>query len=480
MSLRRLIAVLLPILLVMLTTVHAAEAPYRSYTYDRFHNAIPSPNGYLPKRQLFGTDFGIGSFSNPNDLFVDKERNDLYIVDSGNNRIVVIDSLYWLVRVITEFRMDNNEPVFMESPKGIFVTRDGTMYIADQGNARIIVSDRDLNVLNIFGKPESDLLAKDFEYKPSKVVVDEYGRIFIQATGVFQGLICLSSDGGFLNYFGSNKVEMTAQKLVQQLWKKILTRDQARAMQNFVPIEYSNIYIDKEGFIFATAAASSTFENQVMCLNPVGSDILKWHRLDWFAGSNFEDIHVDDLGFITVVDSTRGRVYQVEPDDGVMMFSFGGIGNMMGTFTGPVSIESFNGSLLVLDNEKNAITEFQLTTFGKAVRRAQALYMEGRYEENIEPWLEVVKRDSNYLFAYIGLGKAYYQMEDYGMAMKYFKQGYSKADYSDALKEYSLIVMRSNFAYIVLGLLLIFAAIVFYKVSRRKKHISDVYGGAVR
>jgi len=466
-------------LLIMITTVHAAEAPYRSYTYDRFHNAIPSPNGYLPKRQLFGTDFGVGSFSNPNDLFVDKELNELYIVDSGNNRIVVIDSHYRPVRVITEFRMDN-EQVFMESPMGIFVARDGTMYIADQGNARIIISDRDLNVLNIFGKPESDLLAEDFDYRPSKVAVDEYGRIFIQATGVFQGLICLNSDGAFLNYFGSNKVEMTAQKLVQQLWKKILTRDQARAMQNFVPIEYSNIYINDEGFIFATAAASSTFENQVMCLNPVGSDILRWRKLDWFAGSNFEDIHVDDLGFISVIDSTRGRVYQVEPDDGIMMFSFGGTGSMMGTFTGPVSIEGFNGGLLILDNEKNAITEFELTTFGKAVRHAQALYMEGRYEENIEPWLEVVKRDSNYLFAYIGLGKAYYQLEDYKMAMKYFKQGYSKTDYSDALKEYSLIVMRSNFAFIILGLVLIIAAIVYYKVSREKRHISGVYGGAVR
>ena len=454
--------------------VHAGEAPYRAYTYDKFHNAIPSPHGYLPEKQLFGTDIGAGDFSNPNDLYVDKARNQLYIVDSGNNRIVVVNDEYELVRIIDEFYM-GDEIVTLQNPMGIFVDKDGLMYITDQDNARVIVSDQDLNVVKIYGKPESDIMGKVSEYKPSKIVVDRYGRIYIQAVGVYEGLICLDSDGTFLGYYGSNRVEMTFQRLIQQFWKRILTREQAKAMQNFVPIEYSNVYIDDEGFIFATAAASATFEYQVMCLNVLGDDILRWRRLDWFEGSFFVDIHVDDYGFVTVLDASKGKVYQVEPDEGRMMFAFGGKGDMIGTFVNPVSIESFNDCILVLDSEKNAITIFRLTSFGKAVRNAQVLYMDGKYEESVQPWMEVVKRDSNYLFAYVGLGKAYYQMEDYKKAMEYFKLGYSKQHYSDALKEHLIITMRSNFGYIALGFILVIALLIGLQIYR-KRRAANGYG----
>lgn len=477
-------ATVLPLVLLMLLlpckAALADEAPYRSYTYDRFHNAVPSPNGYLPGDQLFGSDLGVGDLNNPNDLFVDKERNELYIVDTGNKRIVVVDEHYRLIRVITEFDNDG-EAVTLNIPMGIFVDKDGTMYITDQaeqGDGRVIVSDKDLKVKHIFGKPQSDLITENFHYKPSKIVVDRYGKIYIQATDVTQGLFCLTPDGTFLNYFGSNKVEMDARKLILQLWRKLLPREASQSIINFIPIEYSNIYIDDTGFIYATAAASTTYEYQVMSLNPLGSDVLRWRRLDWFEGSNFKDIYVDEYGFITAIDQTRGKVFQVEPDEGTMMFTFGGIGNMAGLFTRPVAIEGFNGKILVLDSEKRAITEFELTTFGKAVREAQVLYMEGKYIESIEPWLEVVKRNSNYLFAYVGLGKAYYQLEDYQTAMKYFKLGYNKEHYSEALREYSLIAMRSNFGYIVLGIGILIALIVVTRMLKRKR-VSIKLGGAV-
>ncbi len=81
------------------------------------------------------------------------------------------------------------------------------------------------------------------------MVVDDFRKIYVQAVGSYQGLICLNADGTFLNYYGSNKVEMTAKMIVQKIWKMFLTDEQASAMQNFVPIEYANAYLD-EGILF--------------------------------------------------------------------------------------------------------------------------------------------------------------------------------------------------------------------------------------
>lgn len=476
MTLLKRVILILIVMTLLSGTVIATEAPYRSYTYDRFGNSVPSPSGYLPQRQLFGTDFGVGNLTNPNDLFYEKTRNELYIVDTGNQRIIVTDKDYNLIRVITEFS-GNQGAVSMNNPMGVFVKENGDIYVADQGNARIIVSDSSLNIIDIFGKPVSELITGDFEYRPSKVVVDRYNRIYVQATGVFEGIISLNEEGSFLNYYGSNRVEMTAARLVQQFWRRFMTREQAGATENFIPIEYSNVFLDDEGFIFATATTSTTYDNQIVRLNPMGNDILRWRRLKWFENSNFADVFTDEHGFVTAVDSVRGRIYQAEPDRGTMMFAFGGIGNMLGTFTRPVSIVGIDDRLLVLDRDKNAITVFTLTTFGRAVRQAQVLYLEGLYEESIEPWYEVIRRNSNYLFAYGGLGKAYYQMEEYETAMHYFKLGYNKPDYSDALREHSILLMRENFGFIFIGLVVAGGLIIFFRIRSKKRKKEKVFGG---
>jgi len=444
-----------------------SEVPYQTYTYDKWGNATPSPNGYIPEKAIRGTGMGTSDFSDPQDLFYCEGRHEIYIVDTGNQRILVTDEEFNLIRIFDELSWQG-KAYQMQKPSGIYVTDEGTMYIADQGNAELIICNQDGVILKRYDKPESNLIDQTQEYKPNKVVVDENGKIFIQGVGVYQGLIYLKPDGSFVKYFGPNKVEMTFKRIIMKMWKTILSDKASKNMQSFNPIEYGNIFMAKNGFIYATAAASENNSKLIVQLNPIGVDVDRLKKPVWYENATFADITVDDEGIITVVDGKTGRIYQCDKN-GQLMFAFGGIGEQLGLFKIPTSIIEVGDKLYVLDSEKRNITCFKLTSFGEKVRTAISLYNMGLYEESIKPWEEVTRQNANYLLAYTGMGKAYYQLGKYELAMKNYRLANDRSNYSTAYKEYSLQVMRSNFGLVIAGIAL---ACLVYRILKFvvKKH----------
>ena len=90
--------------IVNLMAVNAS--PYISYNYDRWGDAVPSQAGYIETCTVSGDDIGADSFDEPSDIFFD--GNNFYIADTGNNRIVSIDSSLENVSVIYEkFKMQD-------------------------------------------------------------------------------------------------------------------------------------------------------------------------------------------------------------------------------------------------------------------------------------------------------------------------------------------------------------------------------------
>ena len=68
---------------------------------------------------------------------------EVYIADTGNNRIVVVDnSLTKFLRVIDSFERDGQTDTF-KSPYGVCVSENGQLYIADTENRRIVVLEAD-------------------------------------------------------------------------------------------------------------------------------------------------------------------------------------------------------------------------------------------------------------------------------------------------------------------------------------------------
>ncbi|MCI8462821.1 MAG: hypothetical protein HFG25_07780 [Lachnospiraceae bacterium] len=445
-------------------TAQASEALYETFTLDVWGNAVPSPDGYVPVRSVSGSQIGCGDFNNGADLFYNAARREIYVVDAGNARILVLNEELEFVREYDRLTRPDGSEYTLSNPQGIFVEDDGTMYIAESGNQEVVICNARGEIEQIFGTPETPLLSDDFDYRPSKIVVDDRGRIYVLAKGVYQGMIYLEPDGSFIKFFGARSVTMSWTDYLEKAWQKLLSDEAAATMQAFVPLEYSNIFMDPQGYIYGTVIGEKGTD-LVSRINPVGINALSYKVNGKLS---YVDVAADEYGILTLLDAQYGSVDQLN-ENGKPLFMMGGQGDRAGLFRRPVSLIQVQGSLYILDGDKNTITELGITEFGRLVHNAVRLYNEGLYEESIEPWKEVIRRNANYLAAYTGLGKAYYQMEDYDTAMYYYRLAGDKEGYSLAYKEASLNRIRNSFGAIVLCIVLLTAAVALWRKYRIRK-----------
>ena len=460
----------------------SGEVPYKGYNYNVWRESSLSPNGYQVEKVVSGTDLGVGSFVNPQDIFV-SDSELVYILDSGNSRILVADGeLTKIIHSIEEF-VFQDEMLNLKGAQGLFVAHDGLIYVADSANSRVLVMDHDGVVQRVFTRPESDLYPAQTKFEPVDVVVDRAGTVFILGHGVYLGAIVYDQNGVFHGFYGSNRVEPTASLLIDYFWKRILTREQRDRMARFVPVEYNAFAIDQEDFIYTVTSYSETEQDQIRKLNPRGINVLRYYRDgsrsfgDLEVGvlkgrstpTKFIDIDVDKYGFINALDREQGRVFQYDNESNLVTV-FGNLAPQQGTFRNPVSLTSLDNKVMVLDAAKRNITVFRPTEYGKVVREAITLFNGGYYEEAIEPWMEVLGKNINNELAYIGIGKALYQMGDYENAMRYARLGYDKKGYSDAFKSFRREFIREHFTLIVVALVLIVAAVrwIVRRFSKKK------------
>ena len=219
-----------------------------SYNYSYWRNSVAAPEAYEATQIIDGKSLGVGSLKEPSDIYV-LNNESVYILDSGNNRIIVTDTDFNLIRIIDSF--DNNGQIdYFSNPQGIFVTERRHIYVADTGNKRVVQLDDKLKVVTIIDSPESELLPQNFEFKPAKIVVDKAGRIYVMAIGVFDGFMEFSPDGVFTTFIGANRVKVDP---IEYLWKLLSTREQRSQMVQFVPTEFTNLDIDEDGFIYAVS-----------------------------------------------------------------------------------------------------------------------------------------------------------------------------------------------------------------------------------
>ena len=130
-----------------------AVEPSRSYTYNEEKEAVPSPNGFQVQQVIYGKDLPCLSFSNAQDLFVDSDGN-LYLLDSGNARVLLLDQSFAFVKELSAFRWQGEELTLSPGAEGIFYQEaTGLLYIADTASDRIVVSDLEGTVRDVYEKP---------------------------------------------------------------------------------------------------------------------------------------------------------------------------------------------------------------------------------------------------------------------------------------------------------------------------------------
>jgi len=474
---------LVVILLCSSLTTYAAEN--KNYIYNEYAEAVSAPTGYLCEQVVFGDEIGVGKLKAPSDLYVDSQNN-IYVADSGNNRVLVFDKDFTPLREISTVIL-NGEQQTLASPGGVFAAK-GLVYICDTANARAIAVDENNEVVRMFLKPETSLLADDFEFKPSKISVNSAGTVFMAVSGIYQGLLQYSDSDEFIGFFGANKVEVTAQVIIQNMWKNIFSDEQRESLARTIPTEYTNLYIDDEDMILTATATVNT--EQIKMLNSAGQNILVYPGSNsgllqkGYNRSNFgdqqynnikgtpqtsviNDINVDEDEVLAVLDNKRGRIFVYDSEQNPLCI-FGGKGNQKGYFKNAVAIDKCESFYLVADSEMNSITVFKETEYMSLIRKALNEYSLGNYNGSAEYWKKVIDINSSLPVAYKGVGRALLINGDYEEAMEYLQIGDDRFYYSMAVEQYRREFLRDNFIWfvptVVIGL---FVFVKLMKILKR-------------
>lgn len=484
---RRLLALLaVAVLLIPMGSAFAVEDGFSqtyTYNYDYWTDIRKSPDVYRVDDVISGVSLGLDKpFNKPQSLFV--QGSDLYICDTGNNRIVQVrreNGEFKLVRVIDTIKGSDVNKI--ATPNDVFVDTDGNIYVADTGNNRVVMVDKELNFIKQFTKPEDATFDQDASFLPNKLVVDVSGRVFCLATNVNKGLIKFEADTSFTGYIGANKVKYS---FTDYVWKRFFsTKAQREQQEAFVPTEYANLYMDEEGFIYATNTVFSEYDlksdaaQPIRRLNGIGNDILiKNDRyppvgdLQWEEGnstygpSKLVDITVLPDDIYVAVDRTRGRVFGYD-SQGVMMWVFGTTGNFDGAFTNAVSIEHMGRDLFVLDQMQSNVTVFTPTEYGQLIYDANSDYVKGDYDGSAEKWNEVLKLNANNNMAFIGVGRALLRQEHYKEAMDYFEMAHYRKSYGKAFRLYRKELVEENIGWFMIVVVAV-VAFALIKGARNK------------
>lgn len=480
-----------------------ADEAYYGYNYNWWGDPVPSQNGYVVSNVFTGADLGIGSFNEIKDMYVDDTTGKFYLVDSKNNRLVITDENMTSATVLDTFKYGSEFPESqsviknekLNTPMGVFVAHrddETIIYIADSMNERVLACHEDGTIIFEYTKPSGDLYEEGVSYRPDKLVVDNAFNVYVIVPAITNGMVQFSSDGTFNGYYGANRVETTAEVLQNAFFKLFMSRDQMQARRRAVAIELANCDIDEKGFIYTVTSAKSSDKDIVKKLNPSGENIYLNMGFDnmnfgdisvYYNGKTYasaiDDIEVDENENVFLLDFTERRIFQYS-NELDLEFIFGGYGDQKGLFTSPTAVETYKGKVYVTDDRKNNITQFTLTEFGAMVHNAVELFNRGLYAEAKEPFEEIILRDANYWFAYIGLGNAYYTMGDNETALKYFYMN-SRGGYNRAFKEYRMEMIREYFNVFMIGLIVLIVLLVVLskvrKILKKKKNEKSAKGG---
>ena len=508
-----LLAVTVVIVSMSILSVSAVSAvPYNGYVYDTRGWDIDAPIGYVPDKTYFAKDLGMtDEFCNLYDMFIFNDY--IYLADSHaettdpddqvHDRVVVLDNEYNFVKQYTHFvDKKTGEKQEIKNPRGVFVTEDEIFVCCDFQKSEVDENGKDIIYYDGFiliGDHQGNLtrtitnpavyspVVESNNFRPFSVIEDNSGYLYVRSQDELNGLMVFSEEGKFLQYYGANKVELTLELVIQQLWKNIFSREAADSMAKIVPTEMSSIFVDEEGFVYTTTGSSTVKESlRLRKLNAAGDNILQydanatlkrffgdrfitWHSDAW--NTSFVDCYVDEDGIIAALDQKYGRIFLYDQQSTLLsVFGYLETNPLVknGSVTIPVSIFKMGNEYLVLDRGQKAIVTYRPTDFIEKLLEANKYYMKGWYIDGEPYWQEVLKYDANNVRAYAAIGKSLLEQEKYEEALDSLKKGYDRTAYSLAYSEYRREFIRANYWWLVPGAVIaVFLLIKLFKLIRK-------------
>ncbi len=429
----------------------------------------------------------------------------IYIADTQNARILKLNKNYEVI------------DVYLTPDDSTFYQMYGSAYETEYGTA--------YETINVSNNDYYTRLYSGIVFQPQKVAVNKSGVCFCISKNVYQGLMEFDSKSNFNRFVGKNTV--TADPL-KQLWSNIWTDEQIESQKLDLPSMFNNISVSNDGYLYATSNPDSEATqntNLVKIINSKGNDIMvrngyvtpdgdavyltvSEERNAILGPSVLTAVAVSNTNNFTVCDEKRGRLFTYD-SEGNLLYITGeqpGGTSSLGSGTGtssslisPCAIDylyrtnylgEVEETVIVLDKSSKSILLFETTEFGRAVNTATSLYqqgmisdtykvdLEGNYvlDENGKPiveqagaetyWRQVIKMNTNYELAYLGIGKALNLRGEYKEAMEYFKLAHSPMYYSKAYTNYRDNVLSENFNLIMTVVLVACGAYIVHKVTK--------------
>ena len=435
-----------------------------AYRYDSRDRVVRTPPLYHVDRVVHFSDLGV-AVDDPRDFALTGDG--AVVLDSGNSRLVWLDADYRLIRVQEEFA-DGARTATLNHPQGVFVTADRTIYLADTDNRRIVVLDSAGGLVRIMAEPANasfQIMSSDYEYRPVKVGVNALGTVYVIVRNLFEGFMQLNEEGGFEGFIGAPRVVVSP---VDLLWARIFTAEQRSRMTLFLPIDYRTIDFTSDGYLLTTVAAGETYSGEPIRKlsnsgfevpiasgerTPPRGDLL--YSLDE-GPSVLVDVTGQPWGVFSALDQRRGRIFTYD-GAGSLLSVMGGLGNRVGQFRTPVSIDARGNELVVLDNAKKSLVVMKPTAYGRYVFSALALAANGFHDEAVRLWEEVLAHNSEFEVAYAAIGRSRLAAGDYPAALRSFRRANDREGYSKAFAELRSDVVRRIFLPVVLSVVILAA-----------------------
>ena len=419
-----------------------SSSPYNTYSVGLDGELTTSPLAYE------GVDVISLDFITPQDLYID--NNVAYIADSGKKVVFRYDIATKEVTLIGED--------ILTGPTGVTTDKDGNIFVADPDSKKVFKFNSTFEVVKVYERPVEALFGEESQYRPTKVVVDHNGNLYITSTGNANGIIQMNSDGEFMGYFGPNNVNLTVELFLRRL---VLSKEDRETYASLSPKATTNLSIDNKNIIYTVIEGETGVS--LKKYNISGTNVL---AKEGFFSSSYQDITVDANGFIYTISNESDGIIQVMDPEGTLLFSFAGkksFSAMMGEFNSPSGIavdSSFN--IWALDKGGKNIQIFRKTEFAETVMKAIMAYNEGRYDDATDYYNEIIRLNSSFVSAYIGLGKINQRLENYDQAIEYFKLANYKSGYSEVYWEIRDNWFNHNLVWLIIVIVVIIILNIFH------------------
>ncbi len=437
------------------TLIVQADAPYKTYTVDGYGYVSETQTAYLPYETI--TKVGEEALNAPTDFTLLNDGS-MYILDSGNARVVVSDMEANLITTFGEGVLVN--------PRGIYVTPEHICYVADRDAKAVFVFDADGELIHTYGKPTAPLYGETQDFLPLKVIANEAGTMYIICESNTNGIVQISPvDGGtFLGYFGTNRTDPSLWNII---WRSIQTDAQRAKSRGNIPATPDNMAIDEKGLIYTVTRGEGY--DTLKRLNIAGINMIEPDAYEEVPAAVAVGNH--DNVFVA---SQMGYIYEYN-NEGDLLFVFGGSDDGQQRIGLSTKVEAIqvgtDDKIYVLDSDKAQIQIYEPTEFTNHLHNALYLFSKGRYTESKEPLTEVLRMNNLFDYANMAMGRALYKEENYHDAVYYARLAKDYEGYSDAFWEIRNNWLKRNLATVIIILFTLFVLKKIIDLLDKKKHI---------